>query len=165
MTSWDTDVVKASLVGNEAVSGIKNNAENIFSSTTKKSIADVESAFSQVSVVGMDVNKIPNMQNAIFDYVREVETALSNLQNHDPRMAFQGQQATALMTYIEEIKAVCNNVCSYMYAFSADLDQVQKAYESKDASLHSTIKSDATTTRSAFSEYGRGGYFEPGSTD
>lgn len=152
--SWDTSTVKASIDGTNSAKTAKNTSDNVLGSITKKYIADVNSCFTQTSVVGINVNAIPNMKNAIMNYVNDIHQVLSRLQNYDPRIAFQGEQANALMVYIEDIKNICSNVCSNMYTFVLDLDQIRTAYETKDVDVNATIRTDSATTKSAFDAMG-----------
>lgn len=154
MASWSTDNVTASLNARDIINTDHQSASDLFSSTTKKSINDVSSYFAQTSIVGINVNKVPEMKRAIQDYVSNVESKLNEgLTACDPKRAFQGQQAQALVTYIEEIKSVCGAICQKLNAFADDLTEVQKKYEERDASINAAINSDATNTSSKFQNY------------
>ena len=93
------------------------------------------------------------MKEAVRQYVDYIYNELQNLNAYNPEVAFKGEYAAAMTTYIEAVKTACNAICSQMLAFNDQLTKVQEAYQAKDQATASTIKQTAESTSSAYTEY------------
>lgn len=152
--TWITDLQKVDNLANNAINSGISKIKDTFSSTVNRTIAEVESSFRNgTTVVGINVNHIPAMKDAVRKYVDNIKNALNELNAYDPQVAFKGEYAQAMTTYIEAVKTACNAICSQMLAFNDQLTKVQQAYEAKDQATASTIKQTADSTSSAYTEY------------
>lgn len=157
MSTWKTtyQAVKND-IGNWINSGV-NQVKDLFGNTANKTIAEVESLFKNGStVVGINVNQIDSMKQAIRNYVDNLQKTLDKLDAVDPNVAFKGEVNTAIVEYINAVKTACQAVVSNMLAFNDQLTKVQEAYLAKDDELKSKITADADTTRSSFKAYSEG---------
>ena len=94
----------------------------------------------------------------IRDYVKGIDTALAELKNYDPEVAFKGEAVVpALKQYIEAVIETCGAITSNMLAFNDQLSDVQAAYLKKDEAAASTISKSAESTRSAYQRYTENG--------
>lgn len=155
MATWKTEIQKIDNGISTTFKNITNNAENFFSGTVKKVVADVQSFFTNGStVVGINVNQIPSMKSAITDYCNGVETALQELKNYDPTVAFQGEETvSALKKYIEAVQEACGAIVSQLLAFNDELTKVENAYKAKDTASASAINSDASAMSNSYTRY------------
>ena len=154
--SWLTDIQK---VANDKVTQVGNAARQIrdqFSAKLGNSKANINTYLSSggYTVVGINVEQIPAMKDAIRTYIDNVRTKLDELKNYDPRVAFKGEETvTALVTYIEGVKDVSEALISNLLVFCDQLTEVQRAYEAKDASNASVIRGAAQSVSSAYTTY------------
>lgn len=155
MATWQTELQKAKQTVVSKFNDGKRTITDFFSGTVQKKVSEVNSFFKNgTTVVGMNVNQIPAMKTAIRDYVASVETALGELKNYDPTVAFKGDEVVpALQAYIDAVIETCGAIVSNMLAFNDQLTEVENAYKAKDESAASTIKSSAESTRSAYTRY------------
>lgn len=155
MVTWKTETQKAKQGIVTTINTGKRTISEFFSGTVKKVVSDVSSVFKNgATVVGINVNQIPTMKEAIRNYVADIEKALAELKNYDPTVAFQGEQVViALQDYIDAVIETCGAIVSHMLAFNDQLTEVEKAYRAKDVSAASAIMSSAESTRSAYSRY------------
>lgn len=152
--SWITDVQKVENIATNAINDGISKIKDAFSSTVNRTLEEVESAFKNgETVVGINVNHIPTMKAAVRKYVENIKSALNELNSYDPEVAFKGEYAQAMTTYIEAVKTACNAICSQMLAFNDQLTKVQEAYQAKDQATASSIKKTADSTSSAYTEY------------
>lgn len=157
MGTWKTEAQTVfNEIGNWVNSGI-NSIKDMFGNTANKTIAEVESLFKNGStVVGINVNQIDSMKQAIRNYVDNLQKTLDKLDAVDPTIAFKGEVTGAIIEYINAVKTACQAVVSNMLAFNDQLTKVQEAYLAKDTELKSRITADADTTRSSFKAYSEG---------
>ena len=155
MATWQTEIQKAKQFVGQTFNNGKRAITDFFSGTVNKKVAEVNSFFTNGStVVGINVNQIPTMKSAIREYVASVETALAELKNYDPTVAFKGEEIVpALQGYIDAVIETCGAIVSNMLAFNDQLTEVENAYKAKDTTAASTIKSSAESTRSAYTRY------------
>lgn len=154
MATWKTEVNKVvNNVGN-TFNTVSTNVQNTFGSIANRAISDVNSFFANgTTVVGINVNQIPAMKNAIRTYVDGIQAALGELVNYDPEIGFKGEYTVELKNYIQAIIETCNAIVSNMLAFNDELTKVQQAYAAKSEATASAISSDAESTRSAYKNY------------
>lgn len=152
--TWKTDVNKViNDVGN-TFNNVANTIQDTFGSIATRTINDVQSFFQNGStVVGINVQQIPTMKEAIRSYVSDIQSALGELVNYDPEIAFKGEHVTKLKEYIEAIIESCNAIVSNMLAFNDELTKVQQAYQDKEAASGSAIAADAQSVSSNYTAY------------
>lgn len=155
MATWQTELQKAKQTVVTKFNDGRRVISDFFSGTVNKKVSEVNSFFKNgTTVVGINVNKIPEMKTAIRSYVADIEKALSELKNYDPTVAFKGDEIVpALQTYIEAVIETCGAIVSNMLAFNDQLTEVENAYKAKDETAASTITSSADSTRSAYTRY------------
>ena len=97
------------------------------------------------SVVGINVNEINSMINAITDYCNAIETYLRDLNPAaDSELAFKGEEVkAALNTYMENVKAYCINLVSQLLAFNDKLRDVRNQWQQYTSNLAGNINSTA----------------------
>lgn len=159
MSTMGTEVQK---VGNTISNAFGNLARFGGDATTsiKRSISEVGTFFKNgaTSVVGINTGKIPTMQKAINDYCGEINQALSELKNYDPKVAFKGASIVpALEDYIAAVIEACGKIVSNMQAFNDQLTAIKDAYVNKDQVAASNIKTSADSARNQFQAYGSSG--------
>ena len=155
MATWQTELQKAKQTVVTKFNDGKRVISDFFSGTVNKKVSEVNSFFKNGStVVGINVNHIPQMKTAIRGYVSDIERALGELKNYDPTVAFKGDEVVpALQAYIEAVIETCGAIVSNMLAFNDQLTEIETAYKAKDETAASTIKSSADSTRSAYTRY------------
>lgn len=102
------------------------------------------------NVVGINVNQIDSMREAIKTYVSEIEQYLDGI---DPKVtadnAFKSEAVQdAVERYITKVKEYCINLTTQLLAFSDKLVDIQKAYKQSMTNL----AGDIDAQNSAFSE-------------
>lgn len=159
MATWQTDLQSAKTWVSNKIGSAGRAINDFFSGTAKKTVSDVNSFFKNgTTVVGINVNAIEGMKQEIRDYVKGIDTALAELKNYDPEVAFKGETVVpALKQYIEAVIETCGAITSNMLAFNDQLSDVQAAYLKKDEAAASTISKSAESTRSAYQRYTENG--------
>lgn len=154
MATWKTDLNKVQSQVTNVFTNAKNGLESLFNGTSNRVIADVQTFFQNGnSVVGIKVSGIPNMQNAINEYVNGVDNAIAELRNAETNIAFKGDYAEAVKSYIEEMINACKAISSQMKVFNDELTEIQKAYEAKDTSTSQKIRQEAESASSNYQTY------------
>lgn len=94
------------------------------------------------SVVGINVNKIDGMRNAIRTYVNDIETHLDNVYvNTDPKSAFADpDMQSAVKEYIGGVMSACRAYTSQLLKFSDMLYEIQEDYKAKQAVQTDTLR-------------------------
>ena len=152
--SWITEKRRVENIASNAIQSGISKIKDTFSHSVKRTLSEVESAFKNgTTVVGINVNQIQTMKEAVRGYVDNIKKALQELETYDPEVAFKGEYALAMTEYINAVKTACNAIVSQMLAFNDQLTKVQEAYQQKDSETASAIKSTAESTASAYSEY------------
>lgn len=159
MATWQTELQSAKTWVGDKLGNAGRTINDFFSGTTKKVVSDVSSFFKNgTTVVGINVNAIEGMKTEIREYVKTIDTALAELKNYDPEVAFKGDAVVpALKAYIEAVIETCSAITSNMLAFCDQLSEVQDAYLKKDEAAGSTINKSAESTRSAYTRYTENG--------
>lgn len=98
-----------------------------------------------MTVVGINVNKIPSIQSAIQKYVDNINATLSKLQALDAQMGFKGKQADAVKSYIAAVKKASSQLVEQFLLFKSKLTEVQQAYEAQDKAIHGVVTGNAGT--------------------
>jgi len=144
--------------GQGLVSGGKNLIEDV-STWCNSLIGDVSAAITSEfggDVVGINVNKIPDMIQAIEDYINKINNHLDEIKtNTSTENAMKGEYATAVKAYVGAACDVCYKITSQLRYFEDKLMMVQEAYTQKDQNLSSTISDTASEMNSSWSEYNR----------
>lgn len=154
MGSWKQDAQSVLWNVYQDISSAKSAAETKFDQLVGGAKSQVTGMLNGTTVVGINVNEITNMRNAIRDYVSAIEDHLNNVKiNADTTQAFKGEYATAVQEYVSAICEACKCVTSELLAFSDKLVDVQEAYQTRDTELKSSIGGSASDVQSSFSRY------------
>lgn len=117
--------------------------------------ASVTSAF-EGDVVGINANKVPEMIDAIENYITRINAHLDEIKtNTSTENAMKGEYALAVKEYVTAACDVCYKITSQLRFFEDKLVSVQKAYAAKDENLASSISQTATEMNSSWQEYKR----------
>ena len=110
-------------------------------------------ASSSYSVVGINTNEIPNMRQAIRNYVQRIHEHLDTINTTtDPTVALKGTGIeSSVQEYIVSVSKYCKALTSQLLAFSDKLAKVQEAWEASDANLSQTVRSSAEEAGSSSS--------------
>lgn len=105
-------------------------------------------------VVGINVNKIPQMKQAIESYVKKVQAHLEKIKTETKTAnAMQGEYAEAVKSYVGTACDVCYKITSHLRYFEDKLTAVQNAYTKKDEKMAGTINKSASEMNSKWDEY------------
>lgn len=155
MATWQTELQSAKQTVVSKFNEGKRTIADFFNGTVNKKVSEVTSFFRNgTTVVGINVNYIPDMKTEIRAYVDSINTALGELKNYDPTVAFKGDDLVpALQGYIDAVIETCGAIVSNMLAFNDQLTEIEAAYKAKDQASSEIIKSSAESTRSAYTKY------------
>lgn len=154
MGTWRQEAQKLNWDVNQNLKSYGDKAGNFWESLVGGASAQVQGLLNGSTVVGINVNEIPNMRQAIRDYVTEIENHLEQVKiNADTTQAFKGEYAVAIREYVAAISEACKCVTSNLLAFSDKLVDVQEAYQAQDETMKSTIAGSASDVESSFSRY------------
>ncbi len=133
------------------------NAKNRFSDlcdSIKGRFRAIQGSVLNGDVVGINVDEIDNMRQAIRDYVNALEKHLQQVKTDaDNTNAMRGDYATEVRGFIEAVCETCEEVISYLLAFSDKLVEVKEAYAKKDETMASDIRTQAGDLRSSQEKY------------
>lgn len=154
MSTWKTDVQRVvNNVGN-TFNTVSNTVQDTFGNVANRAISDVTGFFQNgTTVVGINAQQIPAMKEAIRGYVNGIQSALGELVNYNPEVAFKGEHVAELRKYIDAMINVCNAIVSNMLAFNDELSKVYAAYQAKEQASASAISSDASSRSSQYTAY------------
>lgn len=110
------------------------------------------------SVVGINVNKVPEMTGAIETEVAALEKHLEEVNvNTDPSLAFadEGMQQ-ACRAYIGGVMEACKAYTSQLLKLADTLDEVKTYYETNQAKQSETLTGAGTEAASSVERYTRG---------
>ena len=95
------------------------------------------------SVVGINVNEINSMVNAITEYCEAIENYIQGLNPAaDSELAFKGEEVkAALNAYMDNVKLYCVNLVSQLLAFNDKLRDVRNQWQQYTANLAGNIGS------------------------
>lgn len=110
--------------------------------------------FSSYSVVGIQASEIPNMRDAIRNYVNGITTHLDNIEPlATADNAFKNEEVqTAVQTYIAAVKKYCMNLTTQLLAFSDKLQEVYEKYEENMRTMAGNI-GDSTSSLNTGTTY------------
>lgn len=106
------------------------------------------------TVVGINVNQIESMQQAVNNYVQKLSDHLNEINSSlNTDMAFKGEYAAAVTEYVTAVTQACQTVISQLKAFNEELTRVQEAYTAYDVKLSKNISSSSQEVSQAASAY------------
>lgn len=163
MASFFVDGVTSNINAKEAMNTMttSRNSNRSFSSNRSDyrggAVKPNEMYSSTYDVVGINVNQVPNMKNAIDNYVDAVKEYLSGINTKlNTQQAIKGTgMEEAVSQYIDDVVKYCKAVCSNLLAFSDKLTAVQKAWETSDTNMSNTIKGASSDVNAAATEYSK----------
>lgn len=137
--------------GKGAVDDVRSWANNLVSDVG----AAISSSFNG-DVVGINATKIPDMIQAIEDYIKRVNDHLNKIKEETSTAnAMQGEYADATKVYVQTACEVCYRIVTQLRYFEDKLVAVQEAYTKKDETMASTISQAASEVNSSWTEYQR----------
>lgn len=154
MGTWRQEAQKVTWNVNQGINAATDKASGMFDSLVSGVRAQMQGVLNGTTVVGINVNEIPNMRNAIREYVTRLDEHLNSVRtNADTTQAFKGDYAIAIQEYVSAICEACKCVTSQLLAFSDQLVKVQEAYQNRDVELKSAIGSSTSDVQSSFDKY------------
>lgn len=137
------------------IMGLSTTVENLRERNTSLRVqAEMSAHMSNgFSVIGINANHIPAMQQAIQAYVTDIKAQLEKIDSDfDPNVAFKGTDIKgSLISYMQEAKQISLNIVTYLNAFSDQLNEIKNAYERNDASNASNINDQRSSLQSSYS--------------
>lgn len=140
MGNWASESAKSSFDAKTFVS-------NTISGREESRSAISNDLRSQYSVVGINVEGIPAMREAIRVYVKAVEDHLNGIEPlADAQNAYKSSDVQqSVKEYIEKEKVYCINLTSQLLAFSDKLADVSKAWVESAQGMASKVNTANTT--------------------
>lgn len=138
---------------NSTLQNIMSGAQDTFNSIVGGITSTVSGLYSG-DVVGINIEQIPPMQEAIRKYVEAIDEHLKEVNtNADTSNAYKGEFATAIKSYVEAVCSACGALTSNLLEFNAKLDEVRQKYQAHDEDLKSQLSSQASEMNSSFKRY------------
>jgi len=91
-----------------------------------------------MDTMAIKYEEIPNMQNAIENYIQTVESELNAIKGYEITGAdgvYGGDQIATVNNYVDRTAEEINKIVRHFDEFKENLVNVQQAYESKQASI------------------------------
>lgn len=156
MGQISSEVEKVKWEAGSVLNNLKNNASDAFDAVVGKGESAV-GAVLKYDVVGINAEKVPDMQKAIREYVANLDKHLAEVnQNADTAQAFSGKYATGVKKFVAGVTAACGAVISMLLAFNDQLEEVKAAYEKKDETVNSDLEKQTGELESNFKRYTEG---------
>ena len=150
--SLNQDAVKVAAEASGIINDVKTQSNSVYSDIIG-SVNNLQQ-FWHTTTVGINIDQIPIMKNAISLYVDRLNNHLNQVKRDaDTSQAFKGDYARAVRSFVDAVCNSCANIISNLLAFNDDLDKVMEAYRQKDESMASEINSTAGNVDSAFTNY------------
>lgn len=149
MANWDSGTVYSGFNAEQYVENHIAGREG----TREGAASKVKSSY---SVVGINVNKIPTVQEAVTSYINKIKAQIEVLEPlATADNAYRSEKVqTAVKDHITKIKNYCNNLTSQLEAFNDKLADVTLAWEQGTGTIAQSI-GEATATFSEGTEYVR----------
>ena len=115
--AWQTNTLGVTTVGGAGVT-------SLISQRDSSRMGDASSASNSYSIVGMDMNKVPDVKEAIQGYIRRVRQTIDQVEScANPQNAFRGNEIEkAVMDYVTAVKHYTQAVVGKLESFHAELD-------------------------------------------
>lgn len=132
-----------------------------FTNWVSGTVNEVSSAVGSLivgSVVGINVNKVPEMVTAIETAVQSISNHLEEVNtNTDPSVAFAdpGMQE-ACRAYISGVMQACQAYTSQLLKLADTLEDIKATYEQNQATQNETLQAAGTEAASSVEKYTRG---------
>ncbi len=153
MGTLSTAAQKVAWDVNSTIQSLTSNAQSLFESVIGRAGA-AAGAILQGDVVGINGAQVPAMQQAIREYVDKLNQHLQEVKTTaDTTQAFKGEYAASVTAFVEAVCTACECVISNLLKFNQKLDEVYKAYQEKDTTMASDIKSQAGELEGSFQRY------------
>ena len=122
-----------------------------FSAAVGRSANALTGLINGTTLVGMNVNGIPEIKEANRAAVRELEQILEGFNSvGDPRRAFAGQYAVAIQRFMDTASEATKAIATSLLEFNDKLDQVGTNYVVRDGEVVAAIgdaEANMDTTR------------------
>lgn len=148
--SWNVESTKSTFNASENVTNTIEGRDSVRSSAqVNKDFGAVGANFLKsghmYSIVGINANKIPEMREAIRNYVSGIQKHLDGFQaSADSSKAFKSEVVTSsVQKYMDTVKEYCQNLTSQLIAFSDKLKDVEtewlKATQNMSQSVNDSV--------------------------
>ncbi len=147
-----TEFEKLKWTAGNAISDFASKASSVFAGIVGDAKAQIQGLFAG-DVVGINVNGVPDMQQAITTYVEDLQTTLDTFAKEiDSSEAFAGTQLTETVhAFINAIKDICNSLIEDLLQFNTQLEEYAKKYtENIETTLSQSISGQAEELKSAY---------------
>lgn len=132
---------------------IMSNAQNFFNSVIGRAGAAAGGILNG-DVVGINVAEIGHMQEAIREYVNNLQTHLDQVKaDADTSQAFMGDYASGVRAFVDAVCTACECVISNLLQFNQKLEEVKEKYLARDEQLNSELQAQAGELSSNFTKY------------
>lgn len=102
------------------------------------------------SVMGISASKVPEMKEAITNYVSGIQDIIKRVEDKEASAGFKGEYAIAISNYVTSVKLVCTKIVAELKLFSDKLDLIKAAYEASDTKLAEALASGKGSLLSNF---------------
>ncbi len=147
-----TEFDKLAWKAGNTISDFASKASSVFASIVGDARASIQGLFTG-DVVGINVNGVPAMQDAIKAYVENLTETLNNFAKEvQTNEAFAGTKLSETVhAFIDSIKEVCNALISDLLQFNEQLQQYADKYnENIESTLSQSISSQADELKSSY---------------
>lgn len=104
--------------------------------------------------VGMNYEQIPNVRQAIREYVTAIQTAADELNTGaDVTVGVRGEIVEATKSYVQAVKDVCDAYVSQLLAYSDKMQEYYEAYAKSDETLSGNVSQEATELSGSVDTY------------
>lgn len=145
------------------VSSIANTGKNIttdFRAAIGKISDNLTTAVDNLvadSLIGIDVNKVPEMQTAIETYVKNIQDALDGVNENTDEVAktafANDEMLTTLSDFVQAVMDACKAYTSQLLKFHTLLGNIRQQYIDQQTAINDTLSQSSSDTRSSVTEY------------
>lgn len=147
-----TEFDKLAWKAGNGISDFASKASSLFSSIVGDAKASIQGLFSG-DVVGINVNGVPAMQEAVKAYVENLQETLNNFAKEvQTDEAFAGTKLSETVhSFIDAIKDICNALIEDLLQFNTQLQEYADKYnENIESTLSQSISGQADELRQAY---------------
>lgn len=96
--------------------------------------------------VGLNYEQVPNIRQAIRDYVKKIQDAANGLNDAaQAENAVKGEVVAATQQYLKALKEVLDAYITGLLVYSDNMERYYLAYKTSDTTLSSDVSQEATS--------------------
>ena len=96
--------------------------------------------------VGLNYEQVPNIRQAIRDYVKKIQDAANGLNDAaQAENAVKGEVVAATQQYLKALKEVLDAYITGLLVYSDNMERYYRAYKTSDTTLSSDVSQEATS--------------------